>query len=202
MIQERRQRLPVRFRQRRRLDHPVDAKGHLTVGQRLEPGRLAIVERHAEVERAERFRLAAADEDRHRGNLQDAVRLRPERGFFPSLERLLDARNAAKAVGLDVFGAELGQHPAAAIGDDQEIGIDFAAVLLRNRFERGDVGFERGGLDQRKIRDQPGLALEVVEEQGAVFIDQRSSLEEAALQLVLRLACHRAVHEVDGDAGR
>ena len=80
-----------------------------------------------------------------------------------------------------------------AVRQNQHVGRDDLAIVLRDRPTVGGSFELDGRLEPRQIGDQARLAVEVLEERLPVLLDQRRRLFEAAHELALGLRGDRAV---------
>ena len=162
------QRLTCGCRQRRAPDAPASGKRDLTGGRALELLGTAVVEQKPRAERAEDLRHFPADGNRYRHHFEDATRVRPEGRRFVTLQRLGDRRQLARR-----FAIVISIQPfAVPVGDQQEVGIELPAVVLRNRPDGRRILRLDGGLELRQVGDESCEQQEVVRQRAAVLLDE------------------------------
>ena len=104
-------------------------------------------------------------------------------------------------LGLSILGLLLLLYNFFLLGDFNILNLWPVLLVILGDWAHGRRIVELDGrLQLRKVRDEPRLTAEVIEEQAAVLLDERSRLVEAARQLLFRLGRDRDVDVVDRDA--
>ena len=167
-------------RQRRRLDAAADGERDLAVRERLEARGRLLVQAEPDAERAER--ALRSDRARHGHDLDDAARVRPQRhGLRARRAARLIAPADAASVAPHAQPPGLGEHAARRVRDARtDPSRCCADSRPRSAARSARSCVVKRGLEVRQVRDEPRLARVVLEERGAVFLQQRPGLLEAA----------------------
>ena len=171
-------------RQRRGEDPPLHRHGHVAAGQRAQARRERVVEGEAQHEVAQGL---GVENDRRVDGLEEPPALHPE---GPR-----DVRPAGRV------RPERDERPPLAVGQHEHVRAHPLAIVPRDGLGGAGIALGDRGLELRQVGHERGALLRRLEPGRVVLLDEARRLTEGARELRLRLLCHPAGGEAEGQGG-
>ena len=180
----------------------VHAEGDVAARDVLQLRGDGVVEQEADAQRAKNLRLRQPDGNRHRHELEHAVRLwQQAEAFTPcqcTADRRLTGRDERRSAGC----ANHRQHLAVLVRHEQEVRLELVLIAVGDVLHGRRIVRVHCRLHLRRVRNEACHLGEGLGPRGPQLIDERRGREELSLQRTFGLFADPNIDEIHSGANR